>query len=184
MMQKGAEIVLATPGRLKDCLDKRVIVLRQCAYVVMDEADRMIEMGFEDDVNYILDALPVSNTKPDTDDAEDPEKMKLRKYRQTHMFTATMDAAIERLARAYLRRPAVVTIGIAGKTADTVEQRVLMLTEEKKRNKLVEVLKEGFQAPIIIFVNQKKGADTLSKALEKLGFSTTTLHGGKSQEQR
>ena len=177
----------------------------------------MIDMGFEADVNFILDRLPLSNIKPDTEDAENPEWLRNRQYRQTVMFTATMPPAVERMARAYMRRPVVVTIGTAGETVDSVEQRVLMLSEAQKkygsptvrragvkrvelsvpcardalvgggrvhRNKLLEVLESGFEAPIIIFVNQKKGADTLAKALEKLGYSTTTLHGGKTQEQR
>lgn len=74
-MRDGAEIVIATPGRLKDCIERHVLVLGQCTYVVMDEADRMVSLGFEDVINFILDALPVSNLKPDTAEAEDGEKM-------------------------------------------------------------------------------------------------------------
>ena len=115
-LRQGCEIVIATPGRLVDVLENRYLVLNQCTYVVMDEADRMIDMGFEPDVQKILDRMPVSNLKPDTDDAEDAE-MLLRnfntkhKYRQTVMFTATMPPSVERMARNYLRRPAVVYIG-------------------------------------------------------------------------
>lgn len=103
-LRDGAHIIIATPGRLKDLLDRRIIVLSQCTYVVMDEADRMIDMGFEADVNYILDALPVSNEKPDTDEAENPEELrrlmgKEGKFRQTVMFSATMPSAVERLAK-------------------------------------------------------------------------------------
>ncbi|KND04410.1 uncharacterized protein SPPG_00140 [Spizellomyces punctatus DAOM BR117] len=189
-LRDGAHIVIATPGRLKDCLDRRILVLGQCAYVVMDEADRMIDMGFEADVNYILDALPVSNIKPDTDEAENPEELrkalgKETRFRQTVMFSATMPAAVERLAKRYLRRPAVVTIGTAGQVVDTIEQRVENINDEnKKKQRLLELLQQGFEPPIIIFVNQKKGADVLAKALEKLGYKSTVLHGGKSQEQR
>lgn len=74
-MRDGAEIVIATPGRLKDCLERHVLVLGQCTYVVMDEADRMVSLGFEEVINFILDALPVSNLKPDTAEAEDGAKM-------------------------------------------------------------------------------------------------------------
>jgi ATP-dependent RNA helicase DDX23/PRP28 len=103
-LRNGAHIIIATPGRLKDCIDRRIVVLNQCTYIVMDEADRMIDMGFEADVNFILDALPMSNLKPDTDDAEDPEGLRkrlglTRRYRQTVMFSATMPPAVERLAR-------------------------------------------------------------------------------------
>lgn len=129
-MRNGAEIIIATPGRLKDCLDRRILVLNQCTYVVMDEADRMIDMGFEADVNFILDALPVSNVKPED---EQEQEANGRKYRQTTMFSATMPPAVERLAKKYLRRPAVVTIGTAGQAVETVEQRVEMINDENKK---------------------------------------------------
>uniref|UniRef100_A0AAR2J7C2 Probable ATP-dependent RNA helicase DDX23 n=1 Tax=Pygocentrus nattereri TaxID=42514 RepID=A0AAR2J7C2_PYGNA len=128
-LRMGCEIVIATPGRLIDVLENRYLVLGRCTYVVLDEADRMIDMGFEPDVQKILEYIPVTNQKPDTDEAEDPEKMTLNfesgkhKYRQTVMFTATMPPAVERLARSYLRRPAVVYIGSAGKPHERVEQK-------------------------------------------------------------
>ncbi|KAJ8313992.1 hypothetical protein KUTeg_008553 [Tegillarca granosa] len=135
-------IVIATPGRLIDVLENRYLVLAQCTYVVMDEADRMIDMGFEPDVQKILEYLPVSNMKPDTDDAEDDEKMLVnfrskKKYRQTVMFTATMPPAVERLARSYLRRPAVVHIGTIGKPVEKVEQIVYMTSKNEKRHAAV-----------------------------------------------
>lgn len=74
-MRHGAEIVIATPGRLKDCIERSVLVMSQCTYVVMDEADRMVDLGFEDVINFILDSLPVSNLKPDSDEAADGSKM-------------------------------------------------------------------------------------------------------------
>ncbi|RCI02000.1 DEAD (Asp-Glu-Ala-Asp) box polypeptide 23 [Rhizopus stolonifer] len=167
-LRNGAEIIIATPGRLKDCLDRRILVLNQCTYVVMDEADRMIDMGMEADVNFILDALPVSNMKPEGED--DQTVGQNRKYRQTTMFSATMPPAVERLAKKYLRREAVVTIGQAGQATD---------------NRLMEILNSGkFPAPIIIFVNRRRGVDTLSKTLKNAGYHAVTLHGGKSQEQR
>ncbi|XP_061760569.1 probable ATP-dependent RNA helicase DDX23 [Nerophis ophidion] len=189
-LRMGCEIVIATPGRLIDVLENRYLVLGRCTYVVLDEADRMIDMGFEPDVQKILEYIPVTNQKPDTEEAEDPEKMKMNfdsgkhKYRQTVMFTATMPAAVERLARSYLRRPAVVYIGSAGKPHERVEQKVLLMSEGEKRKKLLEVLSHGFEPPIIIFVNQKKGCDVLAKSLEKMGYNACTLHGGKGQEQR
>uniref|UniRef100_A0A3Q2E848 Probable ATP-dependent RNA helicase DDX23 n=1 Tax=Cyprinodon variegatus TaxID=28743 RepID=A0A3Q2E848_CYPVA len=189
-LRMGCEIVIATPGRLIDVLENRYLVLGRCTYVVLDEADRMIDMGFEPDVQKILEYIPVTNQKPDTEEAEDPEKMLMNfesgkhKYRQTVMFTATMPPAVERLARSYLRRPAVVYIGSAGKPHERVEQKVLLMSEGEKRKKLLEVLSHGFEPPIIIFVNQKKGCDVLAKSLEKMGYNACTLHGGKGQEQR
>lgn len=188
-LRLGCEIVIATPGRLIDVLENRYLVLSQCSYVVMDEADRMIDMGFEADVQRILEFLPVSNVKPDTEEAEDPDVIATRlsakeKYRQTVMFTATMPPTVERLARTYLRRPATVYIGSVGKPVDRVEQRVYMLSEGAKKKKLIEVLSGNHDPPILIFVNQKKGADVLARSLEKQGYRACTLHGGKGQEQR
>ncbi len=188
-LRMGCEIVIATPGRLIDVLENRYLVLSRCTYIVLDEADRMIDMGFEPDVQRILDHMPVQNSKPDSEEAEDGAKLaenfKLKnKYRSTVMFTATMPPAVERLARTYLRRPAVVYIGSAGKPTERVEQIVYFMKENDKRNKLINILNEGIEPPIIIFVNQKKGADVLAKGLEKMGYNAATLHGGKGQEQR
>ncbi|XP_064455171.1 probable ATP-dependent RNA helicase DDX23 isoform X2 [Ornithodoros turicata] len=188
-LRLGCEIVIATPGRLIDVLENRYLVLSRCTYIVLDEADRMIDMGFETEVQKILDFMPVTNQKPDTEEAEDEEKLlanfaSKHKYRQTVMFTATMPPAVERLARSYLRRPAIVYIGSIGKPVERVEQVVFLLTESEKRKKLIEILNKGVEPPVIIFVNQKKGADVLAKGLEKMGFNSCTLHGGKGQEQR
>lgn len=86
--------------------------------------------------------------------------------------------------RTYLRRPAIVYIGSIGKPVERVEQTVYLMKENDKRNKLIEILNRGIEPPIIIFVNQKKGADVLAKGLEKMGYNAATLHGGKGQEQR
>lgn len=183
-MRLGCEIVIATPGRLIDVLENRYLVLNQCTYIVLDEADRMIDMGFEPDVQRILEYMPVTNLKPDSEDAEDASKLlanynSKKKYRQTVMFTATMPPAVERLARSYLRRPAVVYIGSVGRPTERTEQIIHILGENDKRKKLMEYLSKGVEPPVIIFVNQKKGADVLAKSLEKLGYNACTLHGGK-----
>lgn len=188
-LRLGCEIVIATPGRLIDVLENRYLVLNQCTYIVLDEADRMIDMGFEPDVQKILEYMPVTNLKPDNEDAEDESKLlanyySKKKFRQTVMFTATMPPAVERLARTYLRRPAVVYIGSIGKPVERTEQIIHMMSENDKRKRLIEILSRKVDPPIIIFVNQKKGADVLAKGLEKLGYNACTLHGGKGQEQR
>ncbi|KAJ8956799.1 hypothetical protein NQ318_014213 [Aromia moschata] len=188
-LRMGCEIVIATPGRLIDVLENRYLVLAQCTYIVLDEADRMIDLGFEPDVQKILEYMPVTNLKPDSEEAEDSKVLlanynSKKKYRQTVMFTATMPPAVERLARTYLRRPAVVYIGSIGKPVERVEQIVHIMGENDKRKKLMEYLSRGIEPPIIIFVNQKKGADVLAKGLEKFNYNACTLHGGKGQEQR
>ncbi|KAI9727848.1 MAG: mRNA splicing protein prp28 [Cirrosporium novae-zelandiae] len=190
-LRDGAEIVIATPGRLVDCIERRVLVLAQCCYVIMDEADRMIDLGFEEPVNKILDALPVANEKPDTEEAEDWKAMSQPlggkdRYRQTMMYTATMPAAVERIARKYLRRPAIVTIGNIGEAVETVEQRVELVSgEDKRKKRLQEILSsKEFHPPIIVFVNIKRNCDAIAREIKRMGFDSVTLHGSKTQEQR
>ncbi|MCJ1308881.1 mRNA splicing protein prp28 [Agyrium rufum] len=190
-LRDGAEIIIATPGRLVDCIERRVLVLGQCCYVIMDEADRMIDLGFEESVNKILDALPVANMKPDSEEAEDALVMSQRlggkdRYRQTMMYTATMPAAIERIARKYLRRPAIVTIGNVGEAVETVEQRVEFVAgEDKRKKRLGEILNSrDFAPPIIVFVNIKRNCDAVARDIKHMGLTAVTLHGSKTQEQR
>ncbi|KAI9931111.1 mRNA splicing protein prp28 [Aspergillus wentii] len=190
-LRDGAEIIIATPGRLVDCIERRMLVLSQCCYVIMDEADRMIDLGFEEPVNKILDALPVSNEKPDSEEAENSLVMSQHiggkdRYRQTMMYTATMPTAVERIARKYLRRPAIVTIGSAGEAVDTIEQRVEFVAgEDKRKKRLGDILSSGeFRPPIIVFVNIKRNCDAIAREIKQMGFSSVTLHGSKTQEQR
>ncbi|KAF5026248.1 hypothetical protein F66182_1638 [Fusarium sp. NRRL 66182] len=190
-LRNGAEIVVATPGRLVDCIERRLLVLGQCCYVIMDEADRMIDLGFEESVNKILDALPVTNEKPDTDDAENAQLMQRYlggrdRYRQTMMYTATMPPLVERIAKKYLRRPAIVTIGNAGEAVDTVEQRVEFISgEDRRKKRLQEILSsDAFAPPIIVFVNIKRNCDAVARDIKHMGWSAVTLHGSKTQEQR
>ena len=190
-LRDGAEIIIATPGRLVDCIERRVLVLGQCCYVIMDEADRMIDLGFEEPVNKILDALPVANMKPDSEEAEDSMVMSQHlggkdRYRQTMMYTATMPTAVERIARKYLRRPAIVTIGNVGEAVETVEQRVEFVAgEDKRKKRLLEILSSReFVPPIIVFVNIKRNCDAVARDIKHMGFSSVTLHGSKTQEQR
>jgi ATP-dependent RNA helicase DDX23/PRP28 len=189
-LRNGAEIIVATPGRLVDCIERRLLVLSQCCYVIMDEADRMIDQGFEEPLTRILDALPVSNEKPDTDDAENAQLMSRfvgkDRYRQTMMYTATMPPLVEKIAKKYLRRPAIVTIGNAGEAVDTVVQRVEFVSgEEKRKKRLNEILQSGeFKPPIIVFVNIKRNCDTVARDIKGMGFSSVTLHGSKTQDQR
>jgi ATP-dependent RNA helicase DDX23/PRP28 len=191
-LQDGAEIIIATPGRLVDCIERRIVVLNQCCYVVMDEADRMIDLGFEESVNKILAALPVTNQKPlDDQDAQHIANMRgdgsgRNLYRQTMMFTATWPRAIERLAEQYLRRPGVVTIGNIGQATDRVEQRVEFVADEERRKKrMLQILDhKKFRPPIIIFVNYRKNCDSVAKSLTHGGWNAVTMYGAKSQESR
>ncbi|PSC74094.1 DEAD-box ATP-dependent RNA helicase 21 [Micractinium conductrix] len=181
-LRKGCEIVVATPGRLVDCIERSYAVLNQCNYVVLDEADRMIDLGFEPQVMGVLDAMPSSNLKPEN---EDEPLESNRVYRTTYMFSATMPPAVERLARKYLRRPVVVTIGTAGKATDLVTQRVIMVKENEKPNALQQELAQySDDQRIIVFANTKRQCDAVARQLENMDYRVTMLHGGKSQDQR
>jgi len=184
-LRNGAEIIIATPGRLKDMIDKSMIVMSQCRYVVMDEADRMVDLGFEIDLNLILDSMPATFIKPDDNEALFGTN-EWKGWRVTTLFSATMPPAVQRLSLKYLRKPATVTIGNAGEVVDTVEQRVEFIHgEEKKKNRLIEILRTiGLPPPMIVFVNQKKTAEMVAKYVSQAGKSVITLHSDKSQTQR
>lgn len=173
-LRNGAHMVIATPGRLKDMIDKSILVMSQCRYVVMDEADRMVDLGFEADLTFILDAMPPPK---ETEEGTD---------RVMTLFSATMPPAVERLTRKYLRKPATVTIGTAGEAVDTVEQRVEFVSgEDKKKARLTDILRNiGLPPPMIVFVNQKTTADVVVKYVQQAGRAAVTLHSGKNQEQR
>jgi ATP-dependent RNA helicase DDX23/PRP28 len=181
----------------------------------MDEADRMVNLGFEVDLLFILDRLPtdlLAGEEPETESSimevdgdEETTLAKKGRTRVTTLFSATMPPVVERLAKKYLRKPAIITIGEAGRAVDTVEQRVEFVSgDEKKkfvfnsylaleqttnnafyRQRMLEILASNqFSPPVIIFVNQKKTADQVAKDLSRSGWSTATLHSGKNQEQR
>lgn len=166
-LSRGCEILVATPGRLIDCLENHVLVLEQVNILVLDEADRMIDYGFEDQLTTILSKTSSSNK------------------RQTMMFTATMSPTIEKIADGYLNKPAYVTIG-GEETKPQITQILEYLPSEEKRFlKLSKDILPHYPAPIIIFINYKRTADWLAKKFQdETKYRTTTLHGSKSQEQR
>jgi len=186
-LRQGAEIVFATPGRLCDSLDKRHTVLNQCNYIVIDEADKMVDLGFEDYVRRVLLAIPGSNMKSESEEQATMQELEAkaghRKYRITQMFSATMPPAIERMARNFLRCPSIITVGDLGQAKKDIEQRLEFNGEAKKKKRLEELL-VGAEPPIIVFVNQKKAVDVLAKSLDNSGYRVCSIHGGKSQEQR
>eukprot|EP01012_Entosiphon_sulcatum_P002921 TRINITY_DN10751_c0_g1_i1.p1 TRINITY_DN10751_c0_g1~~TRINITY_DN10751_c0_g1_i1.p1 ORF type:complete len:753 (+),score=170.84 TRINITY_DN10751_c0_g1_i1:101-2260(+) len=180
LIRMGAEIIIGTPGRVVDCIERKYLVLNQCNYIVLDEADRMIDMGFESQVKAVMDFMPSSNTRPENEADEEKDRV----YRQTFMFSATMPATVEKLAQKYLRRPVSVQIGEVGTPIDRIDQRITWTTSEsQKRQTMLEILRTE-QPPIIIFCNTKDKVDSLAKMIEGEGFSVCTLRGGKSQDQR
>lgn len=177
-LRKGCEIIVATTGRLCDLLNNAWLVLSQCNYVVLDEGDRMIDMGFEDQVLQILDAMPAAK--------DDPSKDRFQNVlRTTVLFSATMPPPVERIANKYLRNPVTINVGDVGKAVDRIKQVIeFCKSDNDKRRRLQELLIHGPKPPIIIFMNHKASCDATAKFVEKFGFSTAVLHSGKSQEAR
>lgn len=193
-LRKGVHIVIGTPGRINECLEMAYLVLNQCCYVVLDEADRMIDMGFGPQVESILGAmggLLKSESEQETyqQELEDMERAKndLPRHRVTAMFSATMPMEVERIAKQYLRHPAVISIGDrdSGKNARIVQRVLFLASPSQKEKALRDVLSRNNRYDkIIVFVNEKKHADSLGRAVERMGRQVVVLHGGKSQEQR
>jgi len=182
-LHKGCEIVVASPGRLLDCIKRRYIVLNQCNYVILDEADKMVEK-FEEELVQVLEALPKHNLKEEDESlAEQQEQSTSKVYRTTIMFSATMPPEVERLSRRYLRRAAHIYVGEVGKAVDKIEQVVEFVKESDKRRRLEDVLSNG-KPPIIIFTNTKRSCDSIAKYLNAAGWRAASMHGGKVQEQR
>lgn len=171
-LQAGCEIVVCTPGRMVDLLSKQMAALGNCNYLILDEADRMIDMGFEPQLAEVLECMP---------HYEDGSKER----RHTFMFSATMSTAVERLAKTYLREPVIISVGETGKAADNVYQRLLYFaTENKRRERFIELL-ESVEAPILVFVNTRAGCEMVSRYVEaNSAVRPVIMHSGKSQDQR
>lgn len=172
LQNRTIEIIIATPGRLIDCLERHFLVLNQVNFLVLDESDKMIEMNFGEQVAKITEFM---NTK-----------------RQNMMFTATMTSDVEALSKSYVNDPAIVNIGNVSSSEMTINDRIEQRFEffnssddSKKLSKLSRILSSGqYPAPIIIFINYKETGEYLFKNLSQAGFKVSIIHGSKSQEQR
>jgi ATP-dependent RNA helicase RhlE len=160
----GVEVLVATPGRLLDLVNQRALTLNQVEILVLDEADRMLDMGFIHDIKRVVAML--------------------RKERQTLFFSATMPQEITRLADAMLRDPARVAVTPQASTVDRVQQRIIHTDKAAKPALLVEVLKTEKTDRVLVFTRTKHGADKVVRALQKSGFGAEAIHGNKSQNQR
>ena len=163
-LKKGVEILVATPGRLLDHIEAKNVVLNQVEYVVLDEADRMLDIGFLPDLQRILSFLP--------------------KQRTTLLFSATFSPEIKRLANSYLQDPVVVEVARSNATASTIEQTFYRVDEDDKPRALKQLVRDKGIKQAFVFVNSKLGCARLARSLERDGLNTTALHGDKSQDER
>jgi ATP-dependent RNA helicase RhlE len=163
-LRAGVDIVVATPGRLIDHLDRQNVVFDDLEVLVLDEADRMLDMGFAPQINKIVDQIP--------------------SYRQTLLFSATMPPEVEALARKYLRKPVVVQVGRRSGVANTVTHAVYPVPKEKKNALLAQLLVKEDMDSVLVFTRTKHGADKVVRHLEDAGIASTAMHADKTQPQR
>ncbi len=163
-LKRGVEILVATPGRLLDHIEAKNAVLNQVEYVVLDEADRMLDIGFLPDLQRILSYLP--------------------KQRTTLLFSATFSPEIKRLANSYLQDPVTIEVARPNAAASTVEQHFYSVGDDDKRRALHQLLRRHETKQAFVFVNSKLGCARLARSLEREGLNTTALHGDKSQDER
>jgi ATP-dependent RNA helicase RhlE len=163
-MMNGVDVLVATPGRLLDLVSQRLVDLRAVEFLVLDEADRMLDMGFIHDVRKIVAMLPVD--------------------RQTLFFSATLPAEVRSLAASMLRDPLEVKTAPQATPAETVEQSVVFVAKQEKKSLLVKFLREEARGRVIVFARTKHGADKLHRDLAKAGIAAAAIHGNKSQAQR
>ncbi|API50615.1 RNA helicase [Rhizobium leguminosarum] len=164
-LEKGTDILVATPGRLLDLINRRAITLTAVRYLVLDEADQMLDLGFVHDLRKIAKMVP--------------------KKRQTMLFSATMPKAIADLAGEYLVDPVKVEVTPPGKAADKVEQYVHFVAGKNDKTELLrKSLTENPDGRAMVFLRTKHGAEKLMKHLENIGYSVASIHGNKSQGQR
>ena len=164
-LKAGVEVLIATPGRLLDHIEGKNCALHQVEYVVLDEADRMLDIGFLPDLQRILSYLPKGN-------------------RQTLLFSATFSPEIRKLAQSYLQDPITVEVARPNATATNVEQRFYSVAEDDKRAVVRQLIKTRALTQALVFVNSKLGAARLARSFEREGLKTAALHGDKSQDER
>jgi ATP-dependent RNA helicase RhlE len=163
-LRSGVEVLIATPGRLLDLMDQRYVRLDQIKIFVLDEADRMLDMGFIHDVKKVIAKLPVK--------------------RQTLFFSATMPKEIQSLADSILTHPVKIAVTPVSSTVEKVQQSVYFVDKGDKKKLLLSILRDSSIASALVFARTKHGADRIAKDLTKLGVPALAIHGNKSQNAR
>ncbi len=163
-LRRGVDILVATPGRLLDFISQRIISLRNLEVFVLDEADRMLDMGFVHDVKRIVKLIP--------------EK------RQTLFFSATFPSEIQTLAQSILKNPVKVEVAPVSSTADTISQSVYFVQKDEKLDLLIHILQDKSLDQVLVFSRTKHGADKIARRLHKSNISAEAIHGNKSQNAR
>lgn len=163
-LKKGIDILVATPGRLLDLMNQKIISLHAVTHFVLDEADRMLDMGFIHDIRRLLPKLP--------------------KEKQTLFFSATMPKSIAELSQSILRKPVRVEVAPVSSVVDTIEQYIYFVEKPEKRDLLINLLKKEKEKSVLIFSRTKHGADRIARILSKSGIGSAAIHGNKSQNAR
>lgn len=163
-LRNGIDILVATPGRLLDLMNQKHVDLTHIQYFVLDEADRMLDMGFVHDVKKIIAKLPTK--------------------RQSLFFSATMAPEIVSLANTILVNPSKIEVTPVSSTADTINQVVYFVDKENKKQLLIDILKDKNIERVLVFTRTKHGADRVAKDLTKIGINSQAIHGNKSQNAR
>ncbi len=163
-LRRGVDILVATPGRLLDFISQGIISLKHLEVFVLDEADRMLDMGFVHDVKRIIKLLPAK--------------------RQTLFFSATFPEEINKLASAMLTNPIQVEVAPVSATADTIQQKVYFVEKDNKLDLLTHILQQDIKESVLVFSRTKHGADKIARKLQSHKISAEAIHGNKSQNQR
>lgn len=164
LLRRGVDVIVATPGRLIDHMERQNVAFDDLEVLVLDEADRMLDMGFAPQLNKIVAQVP--------------------RFRQTLLFSATMPPEVEALARKYLRKPIVVQVGRRSSAASTVTHAVYPVPRDKKTDLLAQLLQKEGMDSVLIFSRTKHGADKVVRHLNTKGISATAMHADKSQNER
>ena len=163
-LRSGTDILVATPGRLLDLISQKHISLNHIRHFVLDEADRMLDMGFIHDIKRILPLLP--------------------KRRQTLFFSATMPSAIADLSKSILYKPAKVEVAPVSSVVDTINQSLFFVEKPEKSKLLIDILEKEEEKTVLVFSRTKHGADKIARILNKKGIGCEAIHGNKTQNAR